>query len=255
MRLPWTRVRDNYKRTIARWMFQKRLAIRLQVPVISFTFDDFPKSALSTGGTILTRYQFAGTYYVSLGILGHDSPSGRLCESNDLVTALEQGHELGCHTFAHCHSWNTSRSEFRNAILQNRETMNRLVPGTTFQSLSYPMSEPSPATKLEASKHFLCCRSGGQSINTGIVDANQLSSFFLEKKRDSIQEIRNLIDLNHSMRGWAIFATHDVSPNPSSYGCTPAFFENVVSYAKESGALVLPVVRAFEMIARGNVAK
>jgi peptidoglycan/xylan/chitin deacetylase (PgdA/CDA1 family) len=218
--------------------------------LISFTFDDFPKSALSTGGEILRRYQSSGTYYVSLGILGLDSPSGKLCERDDLVAALEQGHELGCHTFAHCHSWNTSRENFRNAILENRDTMNRLIPGTEFKSMSYPQSEPSPGAKLEASKHFLCCRSGGQSINTGIVDANQLFAFFLEKRRDSIQEIKDLIDRNRAMRGWTIFGTHDVSANPSPYGCSPAFFEEVVSYAKESGAVVLPVARAFETLAQ-----
>jgi hypothetical protein len=46
------------------------------------------------------------------------------------------------------------------------------------------------------------------------------------------------------MRGWLIFATHDISSNPTQYGCTPGFFAEVVKCAIASGACVLPIADA-----------
>jgi peptidoglycan/xylan/chitin deacetylase (PgdA/CDA1 family) len=247
-RHPWTKVRNYYRRNIARLLFRRPLRIHTPSPLISFTFDDFPRSALLVGGAILNRYGLAGTYYTSLGLLGKDGPSGPLYLLDDLKAILAQGHELGCHTFSHCHSWEIEGEAFEGSVLQNRAVLGKLVPGAEFKSLSYPIAEPRPMTKRRAARHFLCCRGGGQTLNAGTADLNQLAAYFLEKSRDRIQAVKDLIELNREARGWIIFATHDVSPDPSPYGCTPEFFDSVVQYAMNSGARILPVVGALEVI-------
>ena len=45
-------------------------------PLISFTFDDFPRSALTVGGEILERHGARGTYYASLGVMGKYEAAG-----------------------------------------------------------------------------------------------------------------------------------------------------------------------------------
>ncbi len=245
---PWTRVQNYYKRNVAHSLFRRPLAIRSQRPLISFTFDDFPRSALLTGGAILNHHGLAGTYFTSLGLLGKDGPSGPLYRLDDLKALLAQRHELGCHTFSHDHSWDTEAEAFEGSVLQNRAALSKLVPGADFKSLSYPIAEPRPMTKRKVARHFLCCRGGGQTLNVGTADLNQLAAYFLEKSRDRIQAVKDLIELNREARGWIIFATHDVSPDPSPYGCTPEFFDSVVQYAMSSGARILPVVGALEVI-------
>jgi len=79
-------------------------------------------------------------------------------------------------------------------------------------------------------------------------DLNNLEAFFLEKSRGAIRPVKELIDQNRQAGGWLIFATHDVSDSPTPYGCTPTFFEEVVRYAVESGACVLPIVAAVEIL-------
>ncbi len=251
MSFPWERFRRYVQRNAASVLFRRPLAIRTQQPLISFTFDDFPRSAFLAGGSILSRYGLSGTYYTSLGLLGKDSPSGQIFVLEDLRALLEQGHELGCHTFSHCNSWQTEKKVFEDSITQNRATLSELVPGAEFKSFSYPISEPRPMTKRAIAKYFLCCRAGGQTLNVGTADLNQLAAYFLEKTRDNIQAVKNLIDVNRDARGWVIFATHDISHNPSPFGCTPEFFEDVVQYAVGSGARILPVVRALDVI-RGS---
>jgi len=242
------RLKGYYQRKSARLLFRKPFLIRLQQPLISFTFDDFPRSALLVGGSILNNVGLAATYYASLGLIGKEAPSGQIFVADDLATLFDQGHELGCHTFAHCDSWETDTETFENSIIENRAALNRLVPGAEFKTFSYPISLPRPRTKAKVASHFLGCRAGGQTFNVGKVDLNQLSAYFLEQSRNDIQSVKNLIDRNRQDGGWLIFATHDISDHPTPFGCTPEFFEQVVRYAMGSGARILPVIRALEVL-------
>src|SRR5437899_9506135 len=107
-----SRFRGAYQRATARLLFRRSFWVKPERQIISFTFDDFPLSALSVGGAILNRFGLAGTYYASLGLEGRDAPTGRIFSRGDLKRVLEEGHELGCHTFAHCDSWDTPTSVF-----------------------------------------------------------------------------------------------------------------------------------------------
>jgi glycosyltransferase involved in cell wall biosynthesis/peptidoglycan/xylan/chitin deacetylase (PgdA/CDA1 family) len=244
----WPRLQGHYQRAAARLVFRRPFSIRQQRPLISFTFDDFPRSALLSGGAILNRFDLAGTYYASLGLIGKETASGQIFLRDDLTNLFEQGHELGCHTFSHCDSWETDARAFEDSIIKNRQALNELFPGAEFQSFAYPISLPRPMTKARTAEYFLCCRGGGQTLNVGRIDLNQLSAYFLEKSRGNLQPIKDLIDRNRQARGWLIFATHDISDNPTPFGCVPEFFEQVVQYAVNSGARILPVGQALRSL-------
>jgi len=96
-------------------------------------------------------------------------------------------------------------------------------------------------------RHFTSTRGGGQAINVGYADRHYLRAYFLEKSPD-LQTIRALIDRNRQVAGWLVLATHDVDERPTPFGCTPAFFDEVVRYAVESGARILPVRHALESL-------
>jgi len=243
-----TRIQSRYRRDAAR-LFGRRMArLSLDAPIISFTFDDFPRSALHTGGAIMAQYGVRGTYYTSLGLMDQEIPAGHAFSAEDLQQVLDKGHELGCHTFAHCDAWETIPQTFEASIVQNRRTLECLAPGAVMRTLSYPISGPRPQTKRLAARHFACSRGGGQRHNVGQVDLNNLAAFFLERSRDNPDRIKAMIDRNKDEQGWLIFATHEVCPNPSHFGCTPAFFEDIVRYSVDSGAQILPVGESFDAI-------
>ena len=187
---------------------------------------------------------------------------GPMYQPEDLKELVRLGHELGCHTFGHCHSWNTPPDIYEKAILDNQQALNEVLPGTEYRTFSYPFSGPRLAVKRVAARHFLCCRGGGlragrfllrhqpggQTFNSGTADLNLLCAFFLEQSRENPEAVKRLIDQNAQARGWLILATHDVRNTPSRFGCTPAFFEQVVQWALESGARILPVVEALEVL-------
>lgn len=254
------RARQRLTIEAARTLVKKQLVVKTPVPLISFTFDDFPRSAFLEAGSILSRNGVRGTYYASLGLMGKQSPMGAMFEAADLKELLDLGHELGCHTFGHCHSLNTPPDMYGRAIVENQTALTELLPGIKFQTFAYPYSAPSVSVKRVAGGHFLCCRggglrpgryfarAGGQTFNSGVTDLNLLCAVFLEKSGNNPEAIKSLIDQNSRARGWLVLATHDVRESPSPFGCTPHFFEQVVQWALESGAQILPVVEALEVL-------
>jgi peptidoglycan/xylan/chitin deacetylase (PgdA/CDA1 family) len=242
------RARGRYERASARYLCQRPFAMNPGCPIISFTFDDFPRSAFLTGGAILQSFGLTGTYYASLGLMGKQTETGSIFLAEDLKALAAEGHELGCHTFNHCHAWKTRPHSFEDAVTENRQALRNLMLGTSFKTLSYPIGAPRAATKRRVSKYFACCRGGGQTFNVKEADLNYLSAYFLEQGRDNPGAIKHLIDQNCRARGWLIFATHDISEEPTRWGCTPDFFADIVRYAANSGARILPVFQAYEAL-------
>jgi peptidoglycan/xylan/chitin deacetylase (PgdA/CDA1 family) len=179
--------------------------------------------------------------------MGRTAPTGPIFMSEDLNALLERGHELGCHTFAHCHSWDSTTEVFEDSILENQAALARLIPGASFRTFSYPISPPRPYIKQIAADYFACSRGGGQTFNVGKTDLNYLHAYFLEKARDSF-EAEDLIERNRTAQGWLILATHDVCESPTQFGCTPGVFEAIVNAAVRSGARILPVVEALDTL-------
>jgi len=242
------RIEGFCQRAATRSFFKRPVTVDLRKPIITFTFDDFPRSALLTGGAILEQFGLRGTYYASFGLMGRTAPTGEIFVPEDLSALVARGHELGCHTFAHCHSWDTKTKEFERSLFENRVALETLLPGAVFRTFSYPISPPRPHTKRMVGQRFACARGGGQTFNVGTTDLNYLRAYFLEKTRHDRNAIKSLIEQNRAACGWLIFATHDVCHAPTPYGCTPDFFEDIVECSVRSGARIVPVAEALDSL-------
>jgi hypothetical protein len=60
-------------------------------PIVTFSFDDFPRSALTTGADIIEKCGGRATYYVSMGLMGQRNDLGEQFESADLQVLVERG--------------------------------------------------------------------------------------------------------------------------------------------------------------------
>lgn len=256
-----SRLRSAYARRVSRWFGRRMFRVSPSRPLISFTFDDFPRSALTNGAAILEDYGALGTYYVALGLAGQSIATGQMFEWADLADLQDHRHELGCHTFHHHPVWETPTTDYLNSVIQNATALDSLSPPVQPTSHSYPISYPRPATKRALQRRFRACRFGGQTFNHGPSDLNALKSFFIEQSVHRFDAIERLLADNAARAGWLIFSTHDVTPAPTPYGCTPDFFRRVVHAAQASGAALLTMGQALEEVgvppvdaaaARGN---
>lgn len=236
------RTRNKYRDLMSATLNRRRLERTSQTPFISFSFDDFPASAMVNAARVLADYNVHATYFVATGLLGAVRQEGRIASIPDLVDLVRTGHEIGGHTFDHLDSWSTASAEFENSVAKNQARLRKLLPEAECEVFSYPLTDPNPKTKRLVGRHFMCCRGGGQRLNGRVLDLNLLSAYFLDwRNRDDLSEAEYMIDRNTSEGGWLIFATHDVVSRPSRYGCTVQQFAHVVDYAVRSGGVVQPI--------------
>jgi peptidoglycan/xylan/chitin deacetylase (PgdA/CDA1 family) len=245
---------DGYRRRLAnKWrrlsvnrLGCRHFTLRSDAAYVSFTFDDFPKTAYVEGGRILAEHGARGTYFTSCRLLGQPSPSGVVASRDDLPKLLQDGHELGCHTFEHLDGTRSAPAAFTRSIAANRASLAETVPEADLPAVfAYPLDGPVLSVKKAVGRHFAGCRGGGQSFNGRVIDLNLLKAYFFDwKNRGDLDDVRRVLAETVAERGWLIFATHDVAAAPSEYGCTPQFFSTVVRLAVESGARVRPMMQA-----------
>jgi peptidoglycan/xylan/chitin deacetylase (PgdA/CDA1 family) len=227
-------------RTVGGWVYSRPAAITWKGGVVSFTFDDFPKTALSVGGSILERYGRSGTYYVALGLCGQCGEMGALHDADDIRSAHARGHEIACHTYSHLDCSRAAKGTILTDITANAVMTTTLIEGAQLVNFAYPFGALSLGAKRVVGAHYASCRGTGGGINRNRVDlAHLLSQRIYASDFDAI-ELKRLIDENGAVDGWLIFYTHDVTEQPSPYGCTPYQLETVVAYAAER-CTVLPV--------------
>jgi peptidoglycan/xylan/chitin deacetylase (PgdA/CDA1 family) len=236
------RVINKWRRLSVDHLGRRPLRLPPGTSYVSFTFDDFPVSALSEGGRILAENGVRGTYFVSLGLLGQPSPSGPIATVDHLHTAVKDGHELGCHTHDHLDGTQTTPEEFTRSIEANRAALTRHALGVEFDVFAYPLNGPALSVKRAVSPHFVACRGGGQTFNRDGMDLNLLKAHFLDRRQSpDFDAVARMIEMNAAAGGWLIFATHDIAPKPSVYGCDLKYFESTVRRAVSSGANILPM--------------
>src|SRR5215472_10150827 len=95
------------RRILAGRFWRREMVLDRSVPLISFSFDDAPRSAFEVGGEVVRENGGFATYYVSLGLLNSQTESAPMAGADQLVRAVDVGHELGCHTYHHCDAWLT----------------------------------------------------------------------------------------------------------------------------------------------------
>jgi len=204
--------------------------------IVSFTFDDFPDSAIYNGAKVLEDFGFRGTFYSSLGLANHnDIPS-----VDSMLNLTERGHELGCHTFSHL----SCQKEDWKTIQKDCDSNKSLAAskGVEFSSFAFPFGEYKPSTKKLMRDMYHSARTVNEGINKKKIDLMGLLSvsiFSDEHAEERVFNWLNKLDLNG---GWLIFYTHEVCLNPTIYGATPELFSKIVErVASMKGVSVMPV--------------
>lgn len=208
--------------------------------VVSFTFDDFPKSAWTRGGETLEMFGARGTYYVSAGLEGQASEMGPMFDAADLREAHSAGHEIACHTFMHLNCARAGKGEILSQLRDNAAALSNALDGYQPANFAFPYGAVSSAAKRAVGSRFSSCRGIGDGINHASTDLAHLSANKLYATLFDNARLRALIDHNRSLGGWLIFYTHDVDDAPSRYGCTQQQLHSIVDYAAERST-ILPV--------------
>ena len=74
MNAMWSEAKARVSHRLAMHLRVDRFRLRNDNPMVSFTLDDLPKSAVTTGAGILEAHGARGTFYVSGGEVGVGTP-------------------------------------------------------------------------------------------------------------------------------------------------------------------------------------
>lgn len=250
----------------------RKLFLRNTPPIVSFSFDDFPRSALTIGGAILQNYNARGTYYAAMGLIGITNHQGEHFRLQDLHDLLNQGHELGSHSHSHISGLKTPSKKFHEDVFRGESEVTKVrsnsaaansaksssPAGSSAQSgsgagnFAYPFGDLTFGCKAVIGAQMRSCRGIRGGVMAGFADLNLLLANRLYSKSFDLSFIERLVQENQRRRGWLIFYTHDVRENPSDYGCTPSQYEAVVRAASRSGAHLLTVSQTLDAIQSAN---
>lgn len=215
-------------------------------PIVSFTFDDFPRTAYLAAGQILADFGVRGTYYASVGLMNTSNQLGDQFRSADIGSLLQQGHELASHTYSHISCRLSSWTDFQADVEKGKKAIAEFG-GLGSGDFAYPFGDVTFQAKQSldlASARSIIPGSNGPEVDLNLLRANSLYGDL-----DNSTRLETLITENARRKNWLIFYTHDVRPSPSAFGCTPALFESTVHCAARSGCLILTVQQALAEIA------
>jgi peptidoglycan/xylan/chitin deacetylase (PgdA/CDA1 family) len=228
----WSEARVKVSHRLAMHVQVERFRLRNAKPMVTFSFDDLPKSAATLGADILESYGARGTFYVSGGLVGIDAPDWTTGSADDVVSLYRRGHEIGCHTFSHRRACDLDETSLAEEITRNRTYLHSLDPTMTVDTFAYPFGYGSYARKYQLKSEFRTCRSIVPGVNSGEVDLQFLRAIPLIDRQTSRDQIDQAFSEVAGTNGWLIFYSHDVADPPSLYGCSP----DLMTYALEAAA-------------------
>lgn len=235
---------DRLRRLKARTVIDKLVRLRSDQPLASVTFDDFPRSAWTVGGPILAAHGVRATYYAAARYAGTRQDGIDYYDADDLRAVHAAGHEIGCHSHGHANGAATASEALTKDHAANAAFVRETVGDLRMSSFAYPYGELSARTKRLYGPLFATARGVQGGVNAGVVDLAQLRGEPLERRSWSPERIEARVAETVAKGGWLVLFSHDVSDDPSPYGCTPAMLEHALATLAAAGVEVLPVKHA-----------
>ena len=230
-------LKGKLRRRLARLQHRRPAQPRLGAPLISFSFDDAPVSAFTTGARVLERHGARGTYFVCAGAVGQTSAVGQLGDRADILHAQANGHEIACHTYSHLDCGRADTASATEDVARNSRTLESWGV-TKPQTFAYPYGEVGPRAKRMLADRFTLARALHPGVIEGGTDLAQAPAVGVEGEEGEANAL-HWMDQAVRRKAWLILFTHGVEDELTPYGCTTAVFESLVAEA---------VARDFEIV-------
>ncbi len=179
--------------------------------MVSFTFDDVPKSAATVGAPILEEYGGRATFYIAGSLVSQWSGLWAGIDADEIIGLHRNGHEIACHTFSHRRTTELDAAAMEAEIEQNGRYFHELDASIRLENFAYPYGLASVARKGQLGNSFRSSRGILPGVNRGLIDLQFLRATPLvdehidtggiERSFDEAAGLRRLADLLRSRRG------------------------------------------------------
>jgi peptidoglycan/xylan/chitin deacetylase (PgdA/CDA1 family) len=240
----WSALKARVSNRLARHLCNVPFRLRNKGPMVSFTFDDTPKSAAAVGVPILDTYNARATFYVAGGLVDQWSGHWAGISGDEIVELHRKGHEIACHTFSHARTTDLDAAALAAEIEDNRRFLLALDPSIQIENFAYPYGVGSVWRKGQLNKIFHSSRGIIPGVNSGVADLQFLRATPLINRDIDREGIDRVFDEAVAKNGWLIFYSHDVATEPSPYGCSPSLLRHALDAASQRNVQILSVADA-----------
>jgi peptidoglycan/xylan/chitin deacetylase (PgdA/CDA1 family) len=240
----WSTLKARVSNRLARHMCITPFQLAGTGPMVSFTFDDIPKSAVTVGAVMLEEYDARGTFYVAGSLTDQWSGHWIGAGADEIIGLHRGGHEIACHTFSHRRAVDLDASAMSAEMEDNRRYLRALDPSIALENFAYPYGLGSVSHKRRLGKAFRSARGILPGVNSGTVDLQYLRATPLVKRHIDTAGIDRAFDDAVAKSGWLIFYGHDVGAVPSPYGCSPSLLRHALDAASRRNIPILSVAEA-----------
>lgn len=244
MQTLWSEAKARVSHRLAMHLRVAPTRLRNDAPMVSFTFDDIPKSAATLGAELLERHGARGTFYVAGGLLGTPSPDWVSADREDISGLHARGHEIACHTYSHVVVSELDDAGMLAEFERNARCLRDIDGAIKIENFAYPYGLGAIQRKPLLRAAFHSCRGIGPGVNSGEVDLQLLRATPLIGCRLSEAGIDETLDEARKVNGWLIFYTHDVAAKPSPFGCSPQLLEHALTGARQRGITIHTMTEA-----------
>src|SRR5208282_1782759 len=131
----------SVRRQLLGSLYSRRVPLGNGGPIVTFSFDDFPRSAYTVGGAILKNFGARGTYYTAVGLMNTTNELGEQFRRADLDALVEDGHELASHTFSHVSCRSIAPSQFVDEVDRGRKAIEEVTGERDSGNFAFPFGE------------------------------------------------------------------------------------------------------------------
>ena len=239
-------LKGKLRRRVVRLQSRRPARVALERPMVSFSFDDVPISAIATAGAMLEARGAHGTYFVCAGLAGQDSRMGPYATREELLAAQAKGHEIACHTFGHLDCGAAKAEAIAEDVARNDQALAAwgVGPTTTF---AYPYGDVSHDAKRVTGGRFALARALHHGLIETGADLNQAPAVGIEGQ-DGAEVAKRWLERAAARKAWLILYTHDVRETPSPVGCTPQALSGLIDAAIALGFDIVTVAEGARRI-------
>lgn len=216
--------------------------------IITFSFDDFPKSAADAGAEIIESIGAKAVYYTSSGLRGITLQTGEQYEQDDLLRLITSGHEIGAHTHTHLDCSAAPVDIVIADIEHNLSELKAMGLDTPVEHFAYPYGEATIHLKKALKGKFSTCRGIMPGFNKTSSDSLQLKAMELKPDGSTTDRALHAIEVALTRPVWLHIFTHDIRQKPSDYGTTPASLMQVARRARDSQLPILTPSAALRLL-------
>lgn len=241
---PSRSILSRITRRATRWRMAAPVRVWTERPILTMTFDDFPRSAATTGADLVEAAGGRAGYYACTCMVQDKGSPADMFRASDIGDLQARGHEIGAHGHAHLDFARAGRDRVTADLAENLSRLAALGVAHPVRSFAYPFGETDVAAKRIVARSFQTARGIAPGINEGRVDRAQLRAAELTAEDWTAARAAALIERAARGHGWLILFTHDVRPDPGPYGVTPATLRDLLARARDAGLRLLPPAAA-----------